>query len=120
MRVDKYLWCIRAFKTRSLATQYVKAGKVWVNDEEVKPARDVKVGHVIKVRKGAVYFEYKVLDLPKNRLGAKLVPDYMKDITAPTEMEKYKQIQEANRDMRKYQQGRPTKKDRRDLDNLFG
>lgn len=92
---------------------------MWVNDEEVKPSKDLKINQIIKVRKGAVYFQYKALDFPKGRLGAKLVPDYALDITDPAELEKYRQIQEANRSMRKFQQGRPTKKDRRDLDNLM-
>ena len=81
MRIDKYLWCVRYFKTRSIATQACKKGSVKIDKTSVKPARDVYPGDVIVVRKDQVHYTLQVLDLPTSRLGAKLVDQYRKDIT---------------------------------------
>jgi ribosome-associated heat shock protein Hsp15 len=117
MRIDKYLWCIRIFKTRSLAAAQVKLNKVWVNDEQVKASREVKQGDVLKVRKGPVHFSYKVIDFPKSRLGAKLVATYAKDVTSAEEMAKLEVIRLQYQEQRRKGLGRPTKKDRRDLED---
>ena len=85
MRVDKYLWAVRAFKTRSMASQHCREGKVFVEGKVVKPAREVKVREVVNVRKGAVTFSYEVLSFPRSRVGAALVSDYMRDVTKPEE-----------------------------------
>jgi len=118
MRIDKYLWCIRVFKTRSLAASQVKLNKVWVNDEEVKASREVKQGDIIRVRKGPVHFSFKVIDFPKARLGAKLVSTYASDITGENELKKLEIIRLQYQDQRRRGLGRPTKKDRRDLDDF--
>lgn len=81
MRIDKYLWCVRYYKTRSLATQACKKGGVRVNDNVIKPSRDVYPGDIIKLRKNQIHYSLVVLDLPESRLGAKLVDIYRKDTT---------------------------------------
>lgn len=118
MRIDKYLWCIRVFKTRSLAASQVKLNKVWVNDEEIKASREIKQGDVIRVRKGPVHFSYQVIDFPKARVGAKLVEQYTKDITPQDELQKLEVIRLQYQDYRRNGTGRPTKKDRRALDDF--
>lgn len=119
MRLDKYIWSIRVFKSRSLATANCKAGKVLINEALVKPSREVKIGDTIKVRKGAVYFSYKVIDLPKSRVGAKLVPDFCEDVTTPEEIHKMEVIRLSYQSGRQKGLGRPTKKDRRTLKDFY-
>lgn len=118
MRVDKYLWCIRVFKTRSIATDACKENRVVINGDPVKPAREVKVGENITIRKGAVHFAWKVVDFPKSRVGPALVADYATDITPEEELEKLRIIQEGH-NQRPRGVGRPTKRDRRDMDRFF-
>ena len=118
MRVDKYLWSVRYFKSRSLASQACKKGAVRVNGTIIKASRDVYPSDKIVVRKNQINYELEVLDLPKNRLGAKLVDLFRKDITpkeafANTELLKY-----AKDHYRKRGTGRPSKKDRRDIDDF--
>lgn len=117
MRIDKFLWCIRVYKTRSLAASQCKLEKVWLNDAVTKASREVKVTDVIRVRKGPVHFSFEVLDFPKARLGAKLVPNYAKDVTTPEEMQKLELIRLQFRNDRQRGLGRPTKKERRELDD---
>lgn len=117
MRVDKFLWCIRVYKTRSLAASQCKLEKVWLNGAEVKPSREVKVNDVLTVRKGPILFSYKALAFPRARLGAKLVPTYAQDATTPEEMAKLEMIRMQFRLDRKRGLGRPTKKERRELDD---
>ena len=118
MRVDKFLWAVRVFKTRSMASQHCREGKVFVDGKALKPAREVKVGEVVHVRKGAVTFGYEVVSFPRSRVGAALVPDHMRDVTAPEEMEKLEMIRLAQQDRPKGV-GRPTKRDRRDWEKAF-
>lgn len=119
MRVDKYLWCIRAFKTRTIAATYCKSEKVWVNGELIKASRELKIGDIIKIRKGPVHFSFQVVSFPTSRVGAKLVSTYTLDVTAPEEIEKMERIRmQANLD-RPRGLGRPTKRDRRELDEFF-
>lgn len=118
MRIDKYLWCVRVFKTRSLATQAVKAGKVRVSEELVKPSRELKIGETAHVRKGAITYSYKVTAFPKSRVGAKLVPDYMENVTSPEELENEKMLRIRMMQDRAKGTGRPTKKDRREMDDF--
>jgi len=118
MRVDKYLWCIRYFKTRSIATQACKRGSVRVNGDIVKPARDVYPGDLLMVRKNQVSYELEVLDLPESRLGAKLVDMYRKDTTPKEALENKELLKFAKDYYRKKGIGRPTKKDRRDLEDF--
>ena len=116
MRVDKYLWSIRVFKTRTMATTAVKNNRVSVGGKFVKPAKDIEVDQTIQVKKNGVVFSFQVLDIPKGRLGAKLVPNYMRDVTTPEEQEKLRMILARNVVNRKKGEGRPTKKERRDIE----
>lgn len=119
MRIDKYIWAIRVFKSRSLAAANCKSGKVWLNDGLVKASREVKVNDIIKVRKGAVHYSYKVLDFPKSRVGAKLVPDFMIIVTTKEELAKIELIKLSYQSGRSKGLGRPTKKDRRSLKDFY-
>lgn len=119
MRVDKYLWCIRYFKTRSIATNACKQGKVRVNGDLVKPSRDIYPQDKIMVRKNQVNYELIVLDTPDSRLGAKLVDIYRKDVTPEERLRKLDLLNFSKDYYRKKGTGRPTKKDRRDIDDWF-
>jgi len=118
MRIDKYLWSTRYYKTRSQASQACRKGAIKVNDAIVKPSRDVYQGDLIVVRKGQVNFKLEVIDLPKSRVGAKLVDIYRKDLT-PKEALATREMLKLSQDYyRKKGSGRPTKKDRRDLEGF--
>lgn len=119
MRVDKYLWCIRYFKTRSIATKACKEGKVRVNGDIIKPSREIYPTDKITVRKNQVNYELVVLDTPKSRLGAKLVDIYRKDVTPTETLQKLDLLKYSKEYYRKKGAGRPTKKDRRDIDDWF-
>ena len=119
MRIDKYLWCTRYFKTRSIATAACKKGHVKINKKNVKPSKDVFNGEHIQVRKNQINYEFIVLDIPKNRVGAKLVDIYRKDITPKEEFENTELLKFAKDYYRKKGEGRPTKKDRRDIVNYL-
>ena len=119
VRIDKYLWSIRAYKTRSEATDACKGGKVRVNGNDIKPSRDVRVGDVIAVRKGAVTYTYKVLALIDKRQGAALVPNYAENLTPQEELDKLRAPVETFFLKRDRGTGRPTKKDRRQMDDLW-
>lgn len=117
MRIDKYLWCIRIFKTRSLATNACKKGQVKLDDTNVKPSKEVFGNEKITVRKNQINYQLKVLDIPPSRVGAKLVDLYRKDITPKEELEKTELLKYAKDYYRKKGAGRPTKKDRRDIED---
>ncbi len=116
MRIDKYLWCIRVFKTRSIATTACKKGQVKIDNKSVKPSKEVYNNELIIVRKNQINYQIKVLDLPQSRVGAKLVDLYRKDITPKEEFEKTELLKYAKDYYRKKGTGRPTKKDRRDIE----
>lgn len=117
-RVDKWLWTVRIFKTRSIATDECKKGRVRVNDVEIKPSKEVKAGDTITVRKPPVVYSYVVKDIPKSRIGAKLVPDYLENTTSADELAKLEPGFLAFQGNRARGTGRPTKKERRTLDNI--
>lgn len=119
MRVDKFLWCVRYHKTRSIATEACKQGKVRVNDAIVKPSREVYPKDKLTIRKNQINYLIEVLDLPKSRVGAKLVNLYINDITPREEFEKLELLKYSQDYYRKKGTGRPTKKDRRELDDWF-
>ncbi|RZS93216.1 RNA-binding S4 domain-containing protein [Aquimarina brevivitae] len=119
MRVDKYLWCIRYFKTRSISSKACKEGKVRVNGDLIKPSREVYPTDKITVRKNQINYEIVVLDIPDNRVGAKLVDIYRKDVTPEERLQKLDLLKYSKEYYRKKGSGRPTKKDRRDLDDWF-
>jgi ribosome-associated heat shock protein Hsp15 len=118
MRVDKYLWCVRYYKTRTQATTACKKGHVRVNQEIVKPSRDVYATDTVEFRKDQINYKITINDLPPNRVGAKLVDLYRIDIT-PKEQFEAKELLKYSKDYyRKKGSGRPTKKDRRDIDDF--
>ena len=119
IRLDKYLWAVRIFKTRSDAADAVRNNKVTVNGSYAKPSREVKLGDVIAVRKQQVTYSYKVLDLVSSRQPAKNVPLYCLDITPQEELAKLDVPRETIFVFRDRGTGRPTKKERRELDSLM-
>ena len=119
IRLDKYLWAVRVFKTRSDAADAIRNNRVLVNDAYAKPSREVKIGDRISVRRQAVTYQYKVLDLVSSRQGAKLVPQYCLDITPQEELDKVNVPRETIFVFRDRGTGRPTKKERRELDSLM-
>jgi ribosome-associated heat shock protein Hsp15 len=119
MRIDKYLWCVRYYKTRSIATKACKKGQIKVNGSVVKPSREVYATDKIELRKDQVVYQLTVNDLPPNRIGAKLVDLYRID-TTPKEAFEAKTLLKYSKDYyRKRGTGRPTKKDRRDIDGFY-
>jgi len=118
VRVDKWLWAVRVFKTRSVATDAVKKGRVTVNDVLVKPSRTVKPGDVVKVRKPPVTYSFRVIQCVQNRLGAKLVPEYMENITPKSEMDLLEVVKISGFVDRRKGLGRPTKREGRDLERF--
>ena len=119
VRLDKYLWSIRAYKTRSEATTACNGGKVRLNGADVKPSKAVKVGDQIVVRKGPVTYTFNVLQLIDERQGAKLVPQYAENLTPQEELDKLHAPVETFFLKRDRGAGRPTKKDRRQMDSLW-
>ena len=119
LRIDKYLWSIRVYKTRTDATDACKGGKVRVNGGDIKPSKVVKVGDVITARKGAVTYTYKVLELVDKRQGARLVPRYAENLTSQEELDKLRAPVETFFLKRDRGAGRPTKKDRRQMEDLW-
>ena len=119
VRIDKYLWAIRVYKTRSDATDACNGNKVKVGGQNAKPSKMVKVGEVIEVRKGAIMLTYKVKALLEKRVGAALVPDYAINQTPQSELDKLKSPVETFFVTRERGTGRPTKKERREMDQLW-
>ncbi len=119
VRIDKWLWAVRVFKTRSQASEACRKGNVSVGDLSVKPSRVVNVGEIIKVRKTPITKSLKVLALSGKRMGAKLIVDFVEDVTPPEEMELLEMQKHMRWSSRDKGTGRPTKKDRRELDDFF-
>ncbi|MDF9834409.1 ribosome-associated heat shock protein Hsp15 [Ereboglobus sp. PH5-5] len=119
-RIDKWLWAVRLFKTRALATDACKAGSVEIGGHAVKPSRDVRAGETIHVKQGLILRTLRVVDIPRSRVGAKLVATYCEDLTPPSEFEKVKEQRVQQTLARAKGSGRPTKRDRRALDRFFG
>lgn len=118
MRLDKFLWCVRYFKTRSMATEAIKKNRVKVNGEVAKASREVGPSDHITVRKDQIDYQFEILQLPKSRLGAKLVTLHITDKTPKEEWDKL-ELRKLSQDYyRQKGEGRPTKKDRRDLDEF--
>jgi ribosome-associated heat shock protein Hsp15 len=119
-RLDKLLWSLRVFKTRPLATAACRAGHVLIGEFEAKPGRDVHIGEVLIVRVGVITRTIKVVALPRSRVSAKQLPEYMTDHTPAAEYERVKQAGIEQMLARQRGMGRPTKKERRDISELFG
>lgn len=119
VRIDKWLFAVRLYKTRSLASEECRKGKVTIGGMPVKPSREIKEGETIQIRKSPITRSYKVLALTENRMAAKLVPEFMVETTPASELE----ILEMQKNMSFFNRdkgtGRPTKKERRDLDDFF-
>ena len=118
-RVDKYLWAIRVYKTRNEATEACKGNKVQVNGVNAKPSREVRVGDMLGVRKGMVQMSFKVLQIASNRMGAALVPEFAENLTPESELAKLHAPVETFFVRRERGSGRPTKKERREMDALW-
>lgn len=118
MRIDKFLWCVRFYKTRSIAADEIKKNRVSLAGQTVKSSREVKEGDVIKIRKNQIDLQLKVIQIPKSRIGAKLVPLHIEDKTEKDQYELLKLRQLSQEHYRNKGEGRPTKKDRRDIDGF--
>ncbi len=117
MRIDKYLWCIRVFKTRGLATDACKKNHVSIGGQKVKPSKEVFGSEKVVVRKNQIDYQFEVLDLPTNRVGAKIAGLYYRDITPKDAFDKQDLLKYSKDYYRKKGTGRPTKKDRRDIED---
>ncbi len=118
-RLDKWLWAVRIYRTRSLASDACRAGSVTINDQTAKPAREVRPGETVMVRQGLIRRTLKVVGVPASRVGAKLVPDFCSDLTPREEIERARENRVQQLLAREKSTGRPTKRDRRLLDHLF-
>ncbi|HLW10918.1 MAG TPA: S4 domain-containing protein [Fermentimonas sp.] len=118
VRLDKWLWAVRIFKTRSIAVDACKKNRVLIGEVPVKASRTIRVGDIVQVKKPPVIFSFKVLKLTDKRMGAKMVPEFMENVTTPDQYE----ILELNKISgfvdRQRGTGRPTKKERRDLESF--
>jgi len=118
MRIDKFLWCVRFYKTRNISAGEIKKNRISIGGQTLKSSREVKPGDLIKVRKNQIDYQISIIQLPKSRVGAKLVPLYIQD---RTDREQYEILKLRNLSQEHYRnkgEGRPTKKDRRDLDDF--
>lgn len=118
-RLDKFAWSVRLAKTRSMAAQEITKGRIRLNGESAKPAKEVKLGDEVQIHRHTAVFSFKVIQLLDRRVGAKLVPEYIIDITPEEEREKLKAYQLAQSNYRQHGTGKPSKKDRRDLDDFL-
>lgn len=117
MRIDKFLWSIRFYKTRSVSADEIKKNRVSIGTLVVKSSKEVKEGDVIKIRKNQIEYKIKVIQIPKSRIGAKLVPLHIKDVTDKDQYEQLMMRKMSQEYYRNRGEGRPTKKDRRDMDD---
>ena len=118
VRIDKYLWCIRVYKSRTLASEACEGGKVKIGGKKVKPSHHINPGDVITVQQGFIKRSYRIKALLNKRLSAKLITDYVEDITPPEELEKLKVGRFVSYESKYKGMGRPTKKDRRLINKL--
>lgn len=118
-RFDKFVWSVRLAKTRSKSADRISKGKILLNHEKAKPSKEVKKGDIVVILEHSSRLEYKIIELLDKRVGAKLVENYIVDITAPEELEKLRLYRLAQRSYREKGEGKPTKKDRRSLDDYL-
>ena len=121
MRIDKYLWCVRLQKTRSKSTKFIECGNVKIVNEVIKKSsKEIKIDQTFSIRDQPIWRKYKVLDIPKARVGAKLVVDLITEITSEVDLKLLAELKKQNQENRlKGMLGRPTKRNRRDLDDFF-
>jgi len=118
IRIDKWLWAVRLFKTRSLAAEACKKGKVFVHNTAAKPSRTINIGDIIQIRRNPVVYSFKVLGISQNRMGAKLVPQFMAHVTTPDQLALLEILKLEKDNNRAKGLGRPTKKERRNLEDF--
>ncbi len=118
VRIDKWLWAMRVFKTRTIATEACKKGRVMMNGNILKPSRTIKIGDIIDVKKPPITYTFRVLALTENRLGAKLVPDYLENITPKAQYDILEMSRISGFIDRQKGLGRPTKRDAREMANF--
>jgi ribosome-associated heat shock protein Hsp15 len=118
VRIDKWLWAVRLFKTRSLAADACKKGKVVIQNIQVKPSRNIKIGDIVCIRKNPILYSFKVLALSENRMNAKLVSGFMENVTTADQLELIELAKLAGQTGRDRGTGRPTKKERRDIEEF--
>ncbi len=118
VRIDKWLWAVRVFKTRTIAAEACKKGRIYIDNNSVKPSRMIRIGDVIQVKKPPVTYSFKVVDISQKRMGAKLVPEFMENVTPPEEYEILEMNKISGFVDRQRGTGRPTKKDRRDMNQF--
>jgi len=119
MRIDKFLWSVRVYKTRNIASKACAAGKVKLNGKSIKPSRTIIANDIFSVKKGPIEFQFRVIALLKTRVGAKLVADYIKNITAKAELDKLENMRYGGSTHREKGLGRPTKKERREIEGFI-
>lgn len=119
VRIDKWLWAVRLYKTRSIAADACKKGHISMNGVNLKPARTIKVGDVVQVRKSPITLSLRVLQAIENRVSAKLVPEMLQDVTPPEQYELLEMSKISGFVDRAKGTGRPTKKERRSLESFF-
>lgn len=117
-RIDKWMWASRIFKTRTIASEACKKGRICINGAQVKPSRMVKPGDVVQVKKPPVIYSFKVLQAIEKRVGAKLVPEILENVTPPEQLELLEMSKISGFVDRSRGSGRPTKKDRRSMDDF--
>ncbi len=117
-RIDKWLWTVRIFKSRSISTEACKSGKVKVDGKNIKPSKEIKVGDIITVQQNPILKSVKVMRILKNRVSATLAAEAMEDLTTAEEYDKLKMMRELNYERRDHGLGRPTKRDRREIEKL--
>jgi len=118
-RIDKWLWSVRIFKTRSIASEHCKRGRVLINNSQAKPAKEIKVGDIVIVKRPPITYSFCVKGIPKNRIGAKLAAEYVENITAKEELQKLDPDFMVFYGNREKGTGRPTKKERRSLEDVL-
>lgn len=118
LRIDKFLWSVRLYKTRSKATEACRAGKVKVDEKNVRPAKAISVGDSFQLKKGPITYSFKIKELLSSRVGAKLVADYIVNVTSKEELDKLEILRLSYSQSRSKGLGRPTKKDRRTIDSI--
>ena len=118
VRIDKWLWAVRVFKTRTIAAEACKKGRILIDNNSVKPARMIRIGDIVQVKKPPVTYSFKVIDISQKRMGAKLVPNFMENVTPPEEYEILEMNKLSGFVDRQRGTGRPTKKDRRNLEQF--
>ena len=118
VRIDKWMWATRIFKSRTIAVEACKKGRVLMHNMPVKPSRNIKLGDIVQIRKQAILYSFEVVGLTERRVGAKLVSEYLKDVTPKEQLDILEAIKMTGFVNRSRGSGRPTKKERRDLDSF--